>query len=181
MPFTTFPLFAFGMGLAVALAGAHELRLSPRHALLTASFGALLSFLVLVVVPASVYFYVFHGDWFMLYLVDVARVPSALALIGFVLEVLLGVLGFSVGASLVRNQRGPWAMGLLAFTFGSALALIVVFYERLGQVGTYSQYRGGFGLVSYGGALLQGALAMGVLLLAGAAFLVLRVRSAPSR
>jgi hypothetical protein len=181
LPFTTFLLLAFGMGLGVALAGAHELRLSPRHALLTASFGAFISFLLLLVLPASIYFYVFHGDWFMLYLVDVARVPSALALIGFVLEALIGVLGFSLGANLVRNQRTSWAMGTLAVTLGTALALLFVFRDRLRLVGTYNQFRGGFGLVGYGGPLLQGALTMGVVLLAGAAFLVFRVRSSPSR
>lgn len=181
MPFTTFLLLAFGMGLAVALAGAHELRLSPRHALLTGTFGAFVAFLLCLVIPTSVYFYVFHGDWFMLYLVDVGRVPSALALIGFVLEALLGVVGFSLGASLVRNQRGSWALGTLAVTLGVALAVLFVFRDRLEVVGTYNQYRGGFGLSDYGGALLQGALGMGVLLLAGGAFLLYRVRSSAAR
>jgi hypothetical protein len=169
------------MGLAAALAGAHELRLSPRHALLTSSFFALIAFLGLLLLPVSVYFYVFHGDWFMLYLVDVRSVPSALALIGFLLEGLLGVLGFSLGASLVRNQHASWAAGVLGLCGVLALAVIAVVPERLRVVGTYAQFRGGFGLTSYGGTLMQGTAAMGVLLLAGGAFLVYRIHAGATR
>jgi hypothetical protein len=169
------------MGVAAALTGAHELRLSPRHALLSGSFGVLLAFLGLLVVPISVYFYVFHGDWFMLYLVDVRRVPSALALLGFVLEALLGVLGFMIGASLVRTQRSGIAHALLALTVLGAVSVVLVCPERLRMVGTYGQYRGGFGLTSYGGTLLQGTVSMGVVLAAGTAFLVYRIRHAAVR
>lgn len=169
------------MGLAAALAGAHELRLSPRHALLTSSFFALSAFLLLVLVPISVYFYVFHGDWFLLYLVDVRHVPSALALIGFVMQALLGVSGFSVGASLVRSQRVVWAAGVLAACGVLALVVIPICYDRLRVVGTYAQFRGGFGLAAYGGALMQGTLAMGFVLLVGGAFLVHRIHAGVAR
>lgn len=169
------------MGLAAALAGAHELRLSPRHALLTSSFFALVSFLALVLVPVSVYFYVFHGDWFLLYFVDVRHVPSALALIGFVMQALLGVLGFSVGATLVRSQHVVWIFGGLAACAVAAIAVVPLCLDRLRVVGTYAQFRGGFGLAPYGGALFQGTLAMGLLLLLGGAFLVYRVHSGVAR
>jgi hypothetical protein len=169
------------MGLAAALAGADELRLSPRHALLSSSFLALCAFLLLVLVPVSVYFYVFHGDWFLLYLVDVRHVPSALALIGFVLQALLGMFGFSVGASLVRGQHGVWAAGGLAACGLLALAVVPLCYDRLRLVGTYAQFRGGFGLAAYGGALMQGTVAMGVVLLVGAAFLVRRIHVGVAR
>ncbi len=181
MPFTTFLLLSFGMGLAAALAGASELRLSPRHALMTSSFVAFVAFVGLLLLPVSIYFYVFHGDWFMLYLVDVRHVPSALALIGFVLEGLLGVLGFSVGASLVRNQHAPWAAGVSALSAVAACAVVLICPDRLRVVGTYAQFRGGFGLAGYGGALLQGTLAMGILLLAGGAFLVYRIHTGAAR
>ncbi|HEX7480914.1 MAG TPA: hypothetical protein VF331_24140 [Polyangiales bacterium] len=176
MPFTTFLLAAFALGIGAALAGAHELRLSPRHALLSGSFGVLMAFVGLLLVPISAYFYIFHGDWFMLYLVEVRRVPSALALIGFVLEALLGVLGFMVGATLVRNQRSPWAIGALVCSVVAALAVVPACAERLRVVGTYGQFRGGFGLASYGGALMQGTLTMGLLLCIGAGVLIYRIR-----
>ena len=77
-------------GLAAALAGRQELRMSPRPIALTRSFGAYLSYVSLVVVPASAYFYAFHGDWFLHYTVDVERIPSAVALVGFVGQAGLG-------------------------------------------------------------------------------------------
>jgi hypothetical protein len=172
---------AFGMGAASALAGAHELRLTPRHALLSGSFGAFAAFLVLLVLPVSVYFYVFHGDWFMVYLVDVARIPSALALCGFMLEIGVGVLGFLVGASCVRNQRSAWVVYLLIGVGLVAIGSLVVAPERLVLVGSYRQYQGRFGLTKYGGPLLQGALLMGSILALGATFLVLRIRHGTSR
>jgi len=181
LPFTTLLLLAFGMGAASALAGAHELRLTPRHALFSGTFAAFAAFLLLLVLPVSVYFYVFHGDWFLLYLVDVRRIPSALALFGFLFEAAFGVLGFAIGASCVRNQKGVWVSYLMIGAGVVALASLFVAPERLLLVGSYKQYQGGFGLVRYGGPLLQGALLMGGILLLGATFLVIRIRQGLSR
>ena len=181
MPFTTLLLLAFGMGAASALAGAHELRLTPRHALFSSTFAAFAAFLLLLVLPVSIYFYVFHGDWFLLYLVDVRRIPSALALFGFVFEAAFGVLGFAIGASCVRNQRSSWVAYLLLAVGVLALAVVFIAPERLLVVGNYKQYRGGFGLVKYGGALLKGGLLMGGILVLGATFLVLRIRQGLAR
>ncbi|MEY4577391.1 MAG: hypothetical protein RL701_2094 [Pseudomonadota bacterium] len=176
MPFTTLLLLAFGMGAASALAGASELRVSPRAVLFSDSFAAFAAFMLLLLVPASAYFYVFHGDWFMLYLLDVRRVPSALALLGFAVEVAVGLLGFGLSALCVRAARTSWSLATIIVCAIAAVGIVFVCPERLRVVGSFRQYRGGFGLVSYGGALMQGALAMGGLLLAGAAFLILRIR-----
>jgi hypothetical protein len=181
LPFTTLLLLAFGMGAASALAGAHELRLTPRHALFSSTFSAFAAFLVLLLLPVSIYFYVFHGDWFLLYLVDVRRVPSAVALFGFLFQAGFGVLGFAIGASCVRNQRAVWVSYLLLAVGIAAVAVVFIVPERLLFVGNYKQYRGGFGLVKYGGALLQGGLLMGAVLLLGATFLVMRIRQGLAR
>ena len=114
MPLPTLLPIALGIGIATALVGGRELRMSPRHALLTATFKAFALFLALVLLPISVYFYVFHGDWFLLYTFDVRRIPSAVALIGFLVELALGVGGFAVGAQLARGQRTGVAYALLA-------------------------------------------------------------------
>ena len=90
------------------------------------------------------------------------------------------MLGFSLGAALVRNQHAPWAIGALSAAALGALAVVLVCPERL-RVVDYSQFRGGFGLASYGGPLMQGSLAMGAVLLAGGAFLVYRIRSGADR
>jgi hypothetical protein len=151
VPLPTLVFLAFGIGLSAALLGAAELRISPRHALFSSSFRAFALFLVLLVVPVSVYFYVFHGDWFLLYSVDVRRVPSALALLGFVAEAGFGVIGFMVGSAFARAQR----MGV-----GYAIAL---------------------SCVPYGGPLMQAGIAMGCVLAVGASFLLVRIRAARRR
>ncbi|NOY90892.1 MAG: hypothetical protein GXP55_06730 [Deltaproteobacteria bacterium] len=182
MPLPSLLAFAFASGLAAAIAARVELRVSPRPPLLTRSFAAWTLFSVLILVPVSVYFYVFHGDWFLLYAFDVARIPSAVALMGFVLEIGLGALGFVLGASLVRSQREVVAGGLLGLTLLVAVAVPILAKDRLSQVGSFAQYRGGFGLEPYGdGALFAGTLAMSSLTLAGFAFLLARLYYAARR
>jgi hypothetical protein len=161
--------------------GATELRLSPRHALLSSSFRAFALYLALLVLPVSLYFYVFHGDWFLLYSIDVRRIPSALALLGFAGELCFGVFGFLFGAALARAQKVTfgYVLGLLCVPFG---ALVVLLWpERLRAVGTFAQYRGDFGLAPYGGALMQAGVAMGFLLAVGAAFLLARISASRPR
>jgi hypothetical protein len=181
LPFTTLLLLGFGVGAAAALAGAAELRVSPRPALLSDSFGAFAAFMLLLLLPVSIYFYVFHGDWFMLYTVDVRRIPSALALLGFAVELAVGLLGFGLSALCVRNARTSWALAIVVVCALAAVSVVLLCPERLRLVGSFRQYRGGFGLARYGGSLLQGALAMGSLLLAGAVFLIVRIRRGQAR
>lgn len=176
MPFTTLLFLALGLGAAAALAGANELRVSPRPVLLSDSFAAYAAFMLLLLVPVSAYFYVFHGDWFMLYLIEVARVPSALALLGFGVEFVLGLLGFALSAWWVRSARSAWSLVMALLCAAAAAAVLVLCPERMRVVGSFRQFRGGFGLAPYGGALMHGALAMGGLLLAGSVFLLLRIR-----
>jgi hypothetical protein len=181
LPFTTFLLWAFGMGAAAALSGAHELRVSPRPILLSDSFAAFIVFMLLLLLPVSLYFYVFHGDWFMLYLVEVRRVPSALVLLGLSVELFIGSCGFSFAAICVRAQRSSWVAFVLLACVAGALSVLLAFPDRLQHVGTFRQFRGGFGLTRYGGALMQGALAMGGLLVAGSVFLIYRIRRGQAR
>src|SRR5690606_14460543 len=105
---------------------------------------------VLVIVPASVYFYVFHGDWFLLYFLDVSRIPSAIALVGFVLQAGLGALGFVVGAMLVRSQREVAAGVILGVLLVAGASVFFVYGDRLAQVGNYSQFHNQFGLTPFG-------------------------------
>ena len=176
MPLPTLVLVAFGVGVAAALLAGSELRESPRHAVLTSSFKAYALFLTLVVLPASVYFYVFHGDWFLLYSFDVRRIPSAVALLGFVAQTGIGVTGFSVGSMFARTQRTTLGFIVAVTCALAAAAVVVLCRDRLAVVGTFAQYRGDFGLSSYGGPLMQASLIMGSALLYGAAYLLVRIR-----
>ena len=179
MPLPPLLVFALVSGLAASLAGREELRMSPRPIPLTSGFLAYISYACLVVVPASVYFYVFHGDWFLLYWVDVQEVPSAVALVGFGLQAGLGALGFFFGAVLVRNQREAIVGVLLGILAVGGVAVVVMYSDRLAQVGSFAQYHGQFGLEAYeSGPLLTGALAMGGICVVGLAFLLLRLWTA---
>lgn len=181
MPLPLFAFLAVAAGVATAFAGGNELRLSPRHALLTSTFFAFACYLGLLLVPASAYFYIFHGDWFLLYAFDMRLIPSAIALVGFMLLALLGVLGFSLGAGLARSQRTGTGGAAIGVCVVAAVAVAIGLRDRLGLVGSYAQYRGGFGLEPYGGTLLQGTLAMAGYLVLGLVFLLLKVRAASGR
>ena len=174
-------MIAFAVGVAAALAASRELRFTPRHALATDGFRAFAAFVGLVLLPATGYFYVFHGDWFLLYAVDAGRVPSALVLLGVAFECLLAFVGFACGAALSRAQRAGLGIALVAMFLVAAAAVPLVWRERLSVVGTYSQYRGDYGLEPIGGALLQGTLVFGGFVLFGAAYLVARIRYAQRR
>jgi hypothetical protein len=132
--------------------------------------------MVLLLLPISAYFYLFHGDWFMLYTVDVRNLPSALVLVGVVVEAGLGLLGFFAAALCVRNARMGWALSLVAACAVAAVGVVFVVPERLRVMGSFRQYWGGFGLEPYGGSLFHGALAMGIFLVYGAAYLLVRIR-----
>ena len=176
MPIPTLFLLAFASGVAAAIASRKELRVSPRPALLSRGFGALAIFLTLVVVPISVYFYVFHGDWSLLYLVDVRAIPSAAALLGFVVEGVFGAVGFMAGAALVRAQREALAGVLTGVVVALGAALVGLMRDRLAVVGSYAQYRGGFGLQPFADApVLVGALSMGAIFAVGLAYLLVRL------
>lgn len=176
MPLPTVLSLAFLTGILSALAGRSEIKLSPRHPLLTRAFGAFAIFTACVMIPVSVYFYVFHGDWFLLYLVDVREVPSAVALIGFVLEGALGTGGFALGASLLRSQRETAAGALAGLSLLVAVGLPLLLRERLSRVGSFAQFTGGFGLVDYtAGPIFVGSLVMGAILATAIAFLLGRL------
>lgn len=176
MPLPVVLFLAFAAGLAAAIAGRSELKISPRPALITRSAIAFLIFDFLVLVPASAYFYVFHGDWFLLYVLDVRRVPSAFALVGFVAVGLLAAGGFALGAGLVRSQREVAAGALAAISLAIGLGSALAASDRLALVGSYAQYRGNFGLVPFAdGPLLVGTLAMVGIVLTGLGFLLVRI------
>jgi hypothetical protein len=176
VPLPTVVFLAFATGLAAAMAGRSELKISPRPALFTRSALAFAVFDFLVLVPASAYFYVFHGDWFLLYVLDVRRVPSAIALVGFVVLGLLAAGGFALGAGLVRAQREAWLSVLLAISALFGVGAVVAAADRLALVGSYAQYRGNFGLVSFFDApIMIGSLAMSSIVAVGLAFLLVRI------
>lgn len=175
-------LFSFVSGVAAAAAAQVELRLSPRSALLSRAFSAFIVYEVLLVVPVSLYFYVFHSDWTLLYVVDAQHVPSALAVLLFAVEVGFGVGGFASAAALVRAQRRTLAYVLAGSVAAVLVGGVALLGSRMAVVGTYGQFRGGFGLRNWTEtAVLPGVIAMSAVLLVGLAYLIFRIVASSRR
>ena len=182
VPVLSLLCIAIASGLAAAIAARTELRVSPRPSFLTRSFGAYLIFAFLALIPVSVYFYVFHGDWFLLYLIDVKRIPSAVALVGFVVEAGLGALAYMLGAWLVRNQREQVAVVLATIAIFGAGGIVPAVRDRLTMVGTIAQFRGGFGLEPFQDSVLfRGTITMGVILVFALIGLLARIHMSGRR
>jgi hypothetical protein len=176
LPFPTLVLLALAIGVAAALSAGNRLRLSLKPVLLTGSFITFFIFIGLVWIPVSAYFYIFYGDWFVLYSIDVRRIPSAVALVGFLLEGGIGVLGFLLGASLARTQRSSVGAAVIALCLAASGAVVFFYRERLSVIGSYAQYYGDFGLEPYrSSALMKSVLPMSVILFAGTVFLLIRL------
>jgi hypothetical protein len=176
VPLPTLVLIGFASGIGAAIASRVELHESPHPAMLTRPFWAWALFAGFVLIPVSAYFYVFHGDWFLLYRVDVAAIPSAIALLLFAAQGAIGALGFLTGATLVRNKKVDLASAFLALIGVLALAPIVQFRRELEVVGTYRQFHRGYGLSSFSEtALYPGSIFMTVILLLGLAALIVRL------
>lgn len=143
---------------------------------MTGSFAAFFGYAALVVVPASVYFYVFHGDWSLFYFVDVSKVPSAIALVGFVAQAGLGALGFLLGGVLVRNQREAIVGVLLGLVVIAGGVVTGLYTDRLAVVGRYHQFHKNYGLNPYeAGPLMTGGMVMAGIVLLGLVFLLVRL------
>lgn len=176
MPLPTLVLLGFASGIGAAIAARAELHESPHPAMLTRPFWAFALFAGFVLIPVSAYFYVFHGDWFLLYRVDVSAIPSAIALLLFAAVGAIGALGFLAGAVLVRSKKADLASALVALVTVLALAPIVQFRRELAVVGTYRQFHRGYGLVSLAEtSLYPGIVFMSVAFVAGLAFLLVRL------
>lgn len=176
MPLPFLLMLGVAIGVAAAAAGHVELLLSPRPPLLTAVFSAFLTFVLLVLLPVSAYFYVFHGDWFLLYLVDTGHVPSAIALVGFALQAGAATLGFLLGSALVRAQHRVAVYVTLGVCLLLSAAVVPLALDRLRVVGSFAQFHGSFGLLDYTATpVARGGMVMGTFLLAGIAFLLSRL------
>ena len=175
MPLPTQLFVTFSSGVFAALAARSELRVTPKPVLGSRAFWAFMLYAFLVVLPVSAYFYVFHGDWFLLYLLDTQAVPSALALVGSFAEAGLGALGFLLGGMMVRTQREQWAWAAAAAGLAAAFGLLPLLKSRLAVVGTYVQFHGDFGLRPYREGLMHSTIWMSLWSLVGLVVLIYRL------
>lgn len=181
MPLPTQLLFAFASGVLISLVARAELRAIPGAVAASPSFAAYLCYVGLVLLPGALYFYIFHGDWYLLYLVDTGRIPTALVVLAALLLFALGAAGFLLGAACVRRQREPWAGAVAGVTLLLAVAGAVLVRDRLAVVGSYAQFRGDFGLRPLAGALLYACIAITLLTLLGLGLTAYQLRPGARR
>ena len=176
MPFPILICLALISGLLSALAARVDLKVNPRHPLLTPSFGAYVLYLLFVFLPSGAYYYVFHGDWFLLYLLDVRYIPSALALVGFIVVASLGVLSFWVGALMVRSARESSVVALSFVSLMLGIVCCIFARNRLSVVGTRIQFEGDLGLDPFWESTVsRGTFSLGLVLIIGFVFLCYRL------
>ncbi len=149
MPLLFLLLIAIATGALSAHAGRDEVRHSSDPVWRMETFLAYVLFVGLVLLPTAIYFYVFHGDWFLFYWVDTARAPWFWGLLGALLLLGAASLGFRLGAALCRASRD---LAVRRITLGAiffALAVWPLAWDRLSVVGSYRQFTRDYGLTRF--------------------------------
>lgn len=179
MPLPVLICFSVAAGLLAALVNRSELRITPKHALLTRGFASFASFVLLLLVPSTAFLYVTHGDWMLMYIADSHHIPSALALFGLVLLAALCVGGYLWGDWWVKAQKeGLGALVALGFIL-CAIGVSILARDRIGAVGSYAQFHGKFGVVSFTASPLMASVALfGITLVGGYGYLLVRLHLA---
>jgi len=133
------------------------------------SFGAYALFVGFVLLPTAVYFYVFHGAWFLFYWVDTGRAPWAWGLLGGALVLGMASLGFRLGTALGRASRDVAVRWITVGALFMALAVWPLGWTRLAVVGSYRQFTRDYGLTAFfASSAFYAGVAM--LVIIGAAF-----------
>lgn len=136
-------------GVLAAHAGRDEIRVSPDPIWRAESFAVYSIFVALILLPTTLYFYVFYGDWFLFYWVDVGRAPWFWGVLVALLIAGAAVVGFRLGSMLSRGdrekvvRRSVWGLLVLGFLVWPAG------WGRLSKVGSYRQFNHDYGLQSY--------------------------------
>jgi hypothetical protein len=149
LPLLFLLFIAVAAGVLAARAGLDEVRHSSDPVWRMEAFLAFALFVGFVLLPTSVYFYVFHGDWFLFYWVDTGRAPWVWGLLMASLVLGASSLGFVLGASLCRASRDVAARRFAIGATIVALAVWPVGWARLSVVGSYRQFTRDYGLVEF--------------------------------
>ena len=149
MPLLFLLFMAFAAGALCAYAGRDELRHYGEATWRTEAFLAFALFSTLVLLPTIVYFYVFHGDWFLFYGLDTGRARWLWGLITVLLWLGASLAGFHLGAGACRASRDTAArrIAIAALLFGVGVWPLA--WARLSVVGSYRQFTREYGLVPY--------------------------------
>ena len=175
MPLLFLLFIAVAAGALSARAGLDEVRHSSDPVWRMEAFLAFALFVGFVLLPTAIYFYVFHGDWFLFYSVDTGRAPWVWGLLAAFLLLGAASLGFGLGVSLCRASRDAAARRIAIGALIIALAVWPIAWERLSVVGSYRQFTRDYGLTGFlSSPAFYSGLAM--LVIVGAAFAALVYR-----
>lgn len=140
------------------------------------AFLAYALFVGLVLAPTVVYFYVFHGDWFLFYGVDTGRAPWAWGILVMATVAGVAALGFRLSSALCRIDREVAVRRTAVGTFVLALGVWPLGWDRLSLVGSYREFTKDYGLTGYfSSAAFYAGLAMLILLVASFVWVVYRI------
>jgi hypothetical protein len=149
LPLLFLLLVAIATGALSAYAGRDEIRHSGEAVWRTEAFLAYALFVGLVLLPTVVYFYVFHGDWFLFYWVDTARAPWVWGLVAVLLLFGAALAGFHLGAALCRASRDVAARRITVVAGLMAAAVWPLAWPRLSVVGSHRQFTRDYGLLGF--------------------------------
>ncbi len=140
---------AIATGALSAYAGRDELRHSGEAMWRTEAFLAYALFVGFVLLPTVIYFYVFHGDWFLFYWIDTRRAPWVWGLLAVLLQLGAAFVGFRLGAALCRASRDVAARRVTVVAALMGLAVWPVAWERISVVGSHRQFIRDYGLLEF--------------------------------
>jgi hypothetical protein len=136
-------------GARSAHAGRDEVRQSADPVWRMEAFLAYALFVGFVLLPTVIYFYVFHGDWFLFYWIDAGRAPWAWGILAALLLLGAASLGFGLGAALCRASRDVASRRIAVGAIFIALAVWPLGWGRLSVVGSYRQFTRDYGLTDF--------------------------------
>lgn len=176
MPLLFLMLISTATGALSAYAGRDEIRHSADPIWRMEAFLAYSLFVALVLVPTAVYFYVFHGDWFLFYSIETGRAPWFWGLVAVFVVLGAGSMGFLLGVALCRAARDTLLRRLSGGILVAALAVWPSIWPRLSVVGSYRQFTRDYGLIAFfSSPAFYSGLITGLVLLAAFVWLVFRI------
>ncbi len=149
MPLLFLLFIAVATGALAAHAGRDEVRQSAEPIWRWEAFLAYALFVGFLLLPTSIYFYVFHADWFLHYVIDTSSAPWAWGLLACFLVIGAAALGFRIGATLCRASRDRAARRITVGAFIVALAVWPLFWSRISLVGSHRQFTRDYGLTEF--------------------------------
>lgn len=167
---------AFATGALSAYAGRDEIRHSGEAMWRMEAFLAYGLFVGFVLLPTVIYFYVFHGDWFLFYWVDTRRAPWVWGLLAVLLLLGASFAGFRLGAAFCRASRDVAARRVTVAAVLMGLAVWPLAWQRISVVGSHRQFTRDYGLLGFfSSPAFYSGLPMLIIACAAFAWIVFRI------